>query len=322
MYDIIALGELLIDFTEAGLSSAGMNLFERNAGGAVCNMLCAAAKLGAKTAFIGKMGDDMHGRFLKATLDEVGISTEHMIITPDVFTTLAFVALSPDGEREFSFARKPGADTCLDSSELPEEVIKSAKIFHVGSLSLTDEPARSATYRALEIAKEAGAVISYDPNYRASLWRSKDEACRYMKSVLPYADAMKLSDEECVLLTGTDDIREAGKILNDLGVDCVSVTLGAKGALVSLRGEQRHVPGAVLDKIVDTTGAGDAYMGGFMYGFLASGKTIDELTLDEASDFALLGNACAGKCILGRGGIPAMGEKDEVIALYNKIKGE
>ena len=320
MYDICALGELLIDFTEAGLSPAGMRLFEQNAGGAVCNMLCAAAKLGANTTFIGKVGDDMHGQFLKTTLENAGIGTKHMIVSPDVFTTLAFVALAPSGERTFSFARKPGADTCLTEAELDENVIKNSKIFHLGSLSLTDEPARSATYKALEIAKAAGAVISYDPNYRASLWQNESMAREYMRSVLPYANAMKLSDEECELLTDIADPSAAAKKLNDMGVDCVSVTLGPDGALVSLRGEQKHVKGAKLDKIVDTTGAGDAYMGGFMYGFLASGKTIKELTLADAVDFACLGNASAGKCIQKRGGIPAMAERNDVLAMYEILK--
>ncbi len=320
MYDICALGELLIDFTEAGLSDAGMRLFEQNAGGAVCNMLCAAARLGANTTFIGKVGDDMHGQFLKSTLENAGIGTKHMIMASDVFTTLAFVALAPNGERTFSFARKPGADTCLTEQELDEDVIKNTKIFHLGSLSLTDEPARGTTYKALELARSAGAVISYDPNYRASLWKNEAQAREYMRSVLPYANIMKLSDEECELLTDISDVSEAAKKLNAAGVECVSVTLGSDGALVSVRGEQQHVKGARLEHIVDTTGAGDAYMGGFVYGFLASGKKLSELTVADAVDFAYLGNASAGKCIQKRGGIPAMAERDEVMALYEELK--
>ena len=201
-FDIAALGELLIDFTDRGLSDAGMRLFEQNPGGAPANMLAAAARLGERTAFIGKVGDDMHGRFLRDTLTAAGIDVTGLVLSPDVFTTLAFVALDDRGERHFSFARKPGADTCLRSDELPAPLLSSARVLHVGSLSLTDEPARSATFAAVEAAKRAGAVISYDPNYRAALWPDEAAAAAQMRSMVPYADVMKLSDEETLLLTG------------------------------------------------------------------------------------------------------------------------
>ena len=176
MFSVSALGELLIDFTDAGTSAGGQRLFERNAGGAPANVLVALEKLGHKTAFLGKVGCDMHGEFLRATLEEQGIDTTGLISDPDAFTTLAFVALSPDGEREFSFARKPGADTRITEGELARDVIAASKVFHVGSLSLTDEPARSATLAALEAARAAGCTLSYDPTYRATLWPSVEAA--------------------------------------------------------------------------------------------------------------------------------------------------
>ena len=199
MFDVTALGEVLIDFTPYGVSEAGMALFEQNPGGAPANVLAAVSNLGQKPAFIGKVGDDMHGALLKDTLDRIGVDTSGMVVDPNYFTTLAFVSLK-NGERSFSFARKPGADTQLTSEEINLDVVRNTKIFHCGSLSLTDEPARSATFFAVKEAKAAGAVISYDPNYRPLLWKSEEEAVEHMRSMIPYADIMKISDEETALL--------------------------------------------------------------------------------------------------------------------------
>ena len=230
MYDVTALGEVLIDFTPCGTSQGGQALFEQNPGGAPANVLAALCNLGFQTAFIGKVGDDMHGALLKDTLDKAGIDTTGLIVDDSVFTTLAFVSLQ-NGERNFSFARKPGADTQLRPEEVKEEIVKNTKIFHCGSLSLTDEPARSATFHAVKMAKEAGALISYDPNYRAPLWNSVEEAKEQMRSMIPYADIMKISDEETALLTDYSDPKEAAQALLDQGVACVVVTLGKDGAL-------------------------------------------------------------------------------------------
>ena len=195
MFSVSALGELLIDFTDAGTSAGGQRLFERNAGGAPANVLVALEKLGHKTAFLGKVGCDMHGEFLRATLEEQGIDTRGLISDPDAFTTLAFVALSPDGEREFSFARKPGADTRITADELARDVIADSRVFHVGSLSLTDEPARSATLAALSAAREAGCTLSYDPNYRANLWPSVDAATADLSSLKSLNPACRANRE-------------------------------------------------------------------------------------------------------------------------------
>lgn len=207
--DITALGELLIDFTPAGVSQQGMRLFEQNPGGAPANLLAAAAKFGRKTAFIGKVGKDMHGDFLKETLIRAGINTDNLIQDEKYFTTLAFVSLKENGEREFAFARKPGADTNLCMKEIDPEILENTRVFHVGSLSLTDDPSRTATYEAINIARNSGAVISYDPNYRAALWSDPETAQLRMQSLIPYVDMMKISDEETSLLTPYQDPEEA-----------------------------------------------------------------------------------------------------------------
>ncbi len=313
MYDIVSLGELLVDFTESGVSPAGMRLFEQNPGGAVANLVCAAAQCGAKTAFIGKVGADMHGRFLKEAMLGAGVDMRALIEADDVFTTLAFVALSQNGEREFSFARKPGADTCLRADEVDVALLRHTRLFHTGSLSLTEEPSRSATYEAIDIAKAAGAIISYDPNYRASLWRGRDEAIRFMRSLVSSADIVKISDEELPLVTGETDVERGATVLADAGVKIAAVTLGARGAFVRAGGRGRFVPGFAATS-VDTTGAGDAFFGGFLYRFLALGKPLSDVGVDDAADCARFGNATASLCVERRGGIPAMPKLEQILA--------
>lgn len=316
MYDIVALGELLIDFTESGCSGSGMRLFEQNPGGAPCNMLCAAAKLGSKTAFIGKVGNDMHGRFLQETILKAGIDTSGLIMDDNVFTTLAFVALADNGEREFSFARRPGADTCLRTEELRRDLLKNCKVFHFGSLSLTDEPAKGATYEAIKITKGNGAIISYDPNYRAALWESITKAAVSMREPLRLVDIMKLSNEETELLTGKNDPEEAISILHEMGVKCVVVTLGEYGAMIGLKHKGSiHVPDVDIENIVDKTGAGDAFWGGFINRLINSNKQISDLTLNDVYEFGLYANAVAALCISKRGGMPAMPTKQSVTEL-------
>ena len=311
MFDVTALGELLIDFTPCGKSPAGQNLFEQNAGGAPANVLAALCKCGKKTAFLGKVGADMHGTFLRGVLEENGIDTQGLITDEKVFTTLAFVALSETGERSFSFARKPGADTCLTPEEVADSVIDQSRIFHIGSLSLTADPARSATYRALELAKESGCVISYDPNYRAPLWDNREAAIQEMRGVLPYVNVMKLSDEETLLLTDCAAPEEAAKKLVAGGIPLVAVTLGAEGALVCTKEGTAKVAG-FSSKVVDTTGAGDCVWGGFLNQLSESGKHPKDVTLEEARGFARFANACASLCVERRGAIPAMPERNEI----------
>lgn len=310
-YDVTALGEILIDFTDSGLSKNGTKLFEQNPGGAVANVLSAVQKLGGKTAFIGKAGNDMHGKFLKETLENIGISTENFILDDNFFTTLAFVSLSSSGERSFSFARKPGADTMLAASEIKHDIIKNSKIFHIGSLSLTDEPARSATVAALETAKKNGVTVSYDPNYRAMLWKDKKTATDGMRSVLGYVDIIKISDEEINLLTGADTPEDAAKKLLELGVKCVIVTLGENGSFVATKNCSVFCDCKKV-KVADTTGAGDSFMGGFLYKICQNNAfdgNISETELREYADFA---SCVAAVCVSKRGAVNAMPTLDEL----------
>lgn len=305
MVDVTALGEILIDFTPCGKSEAGQKLFEQNPGGAPANVLACLNKCGKKTAFIGKVGKDMHGQFLKSVLEDCGILIEGLVEDANVFTTLAFVALSDSGERSFSFARKPGADMCLSQTELNETLIRESRVFHIGSLSLTAEPVRTATLKALQIAKDAGCIISYDPNYRAPLWESREAAIKGMRSVIPYVDVMKISDEETELLTDITDSEEGARKLVAMGVSIVAVTLGENGALVATKEGCMVVPGYKAD-MVDATGAGDSFWGGFLNCLLESGKEVSEISLNDAVDFAKYGNAVASLCVEKRGAIPAM----------------
>ena len=315
---VTALGEVLIDFTDAGVSANGQKLFERNPGGAPANVLVALERLGHETAFIGKVGDDMHGRFLRDTLQAANINCDGLIVDPDFFTTLAFVALSPSGERSFSFARKPGADTQLSPDELRRDIIATSRVFHVGSLSMTDEPARSATLEALRVAKEAGCVVSYDPNYRASLWPDERTASEQMRAIVPYADLVKISNEETALLTGCEHHADAARALLDAGARIVCVTLDADGAYVACADGSATVPSFRVEP-VDTTGAGDSFWGGFLCAYLESGKDPEAVTLEDAKGFARFGNAVASLCVRGRGGIPSMPSRNQVDDLLATI---
>ena len=309
--DITALGELLVDFTPAGLSKQGMRLFEQNPGGAPANMLTAATKLGMKTAFIGKVGQDMHGKFLRDTLKREGINIDNLILDDRYFTTLAFVSLHENGEREFAFARKPGADTNLCMKEIDKELLKNTRVFHVGSLSLTNDPSRTATYEAVNYAKMQGVLISYDPNYREALWEDEETAKVRMQSLLPYVDIMKISDEETALLTPYEEPKAALDYLLRKGIKLVAITLGVDGALIGNAQAQVLVKGYNVTS-VDTTGAGDSFWGGFISSFLEE-KTIPEgMDREQLLKCGRVGNAVASLCVEKRGGISSMPEKEEV----------
>ena len=319
--DIVALGEMLIDFTEAGHSADGRKLFEQNPGGAPTNLLTVASHMGYRTSFIGKVGADMHGEFLKQTLEAEYIATDALIIDENYFTTLAFVAINEHGEREFSFARKPGADTQLNKTELDSGLLERCKIFHFGSLSLTAEPSREATFEALRVAKKAGALISYDPNYRAPLWKDQQTAVEGMKSVISQVDVMKVSDEESLLLTGAPDYEAAADMLLTMGPKLIAVTLGGDGVLMATS-EKKEVIGGFKVDAVDTTGAGDSFWGGFLSGLLALDKRLGELGWEEIRDCAIQGNATAALCVQKRGGIPAIPTLQEVKGLLEKHRGD
>lgn len=310
-FDVTALGEILIDFTFAGISENGERLFEQNPGGAPANVLAAVNALGGKTAFIGKVGKDMHGEFLKGVLEKHKIDTSSLIETKDAFTTLAFVDLAPNGERSFSFARKPGADTQLTADEIDEEQIKNSNIFHFGSLSLTDEPSKSATLKALEYAKKHNVTISYDPNYRAMLWENVEKAKEGMRLPLEMVDIIKISDEETELLTDCREIEDAAKVLHEKGITCVIITMGEKGAYVSANGKSVIVNG-IKTNVVDTTGAGDCFMGAFLYSVVSNGKRPEDLCESDLKEYASFANKAASVCVSRRGAINAMPTKEEV----------
>lgn len=331
MFDITAFGELLIDYTPAGKSPSGMDLFEQNPGGAPANVLACASKLGLATAFIGKIGADMQGGFLRKTLQDAGINTDGLIADENFFTTLAFVSLRENGERSFSFARKPGADTQIRKEEVDLSVIQNSRIFHFGSLSLTDSSARETTHYAVEEAKKAGCVISYDPNYRPLLWKSREQAMAQMRAVLPAVDMIKLSDEETELITGYSDPQAAAEHLIGSGIKIAAVTLGRDGVLVAAKDGCDAVPGFRVEAI-DTTGAGDAFWGAFLYSVIRLGNLlgfgdiaklgdqIEEFSFSRILEIARFANAAAAHCVTKRGAIPAMpllGDIEQILKTSN-----
>ena len=231
IYDVTAMGEMLIDFTKNGESEQGNGLFEAGPGGAPCNVLAMLNKLGRKTAFIGKVGNDQFGRLLKDTIDAIGIETKGLILDEEIKTTLAFVHTFPDGDREFSFYRKPGADMMLEEKEVDEGLIRGSKVFHFGTLSMTDEPVRTATKKALETAKEAGCLITFDPNLRPPLWKSLDEAKEMMEYGFTQCDVLKISDNEIQFVSGKEDYDEGIQYLQDkYHIPLIFLTMGKDGS--------------------------------------------------------------------------------------------
>ena len=281
MFDIVALGESLIDFTPSGENSQGMALFARNPGGAPANVLAMAAKLGGKTAFIGKVGDDAFGAFLKKTMEDAGVDVRGLRMTREYPTTLAFVQLTPEGDRSFTFYRKPGADVMLAPAEVDRALLRDCRIFHFGSVSLTDEPCRTATLEAAREAKAAGAMISYDPNYRPFLWDSAERAREALLAALPLADIVKVSEEEMELLTGEVQLAAGADALASRGAALVLVTLGPRGAYYRAAAGRGLLPACEVDT-VDTTGAGDAFLGALLS--CLAGKTLEELRTAASID--------------------------------------
>lgn len=319
MFDVAALGELLIDFTPAGLSDKGSDLFEKNPGGAPANVLAAVSKLKGSTAFIGMVGNDQFGFFLRDVLKSNDIDVSGLRFSNEANTTLAFVHLDRDGDRSFSFYRNPGADMMLDKSDVDYEIIKRSKIFHFGSISLTHEPSRRATLSAAKFAKENSVIVSYDPNYRPPLWKSPEDAKEKIVLGLKYADILKISKEELKLITGIDDLEEGSDILYKMGISIVLVTLGPHGCFYRYRGGYGEV-GTYDVKVVDTTGAGDAFLGGFLYRL--SGRSlhdISKLRNEEFQDIVSFGNAVGALSTTKNGAIPAMPTLEEIKLCRSQI---
>ena len=313
--DVVALGELLIDFTCLTADAGGYPTMAAHPGGAPANYLAALAKFGAKTALLAKVGADAFGRRLIATLRALGVETRGIVTAEDVFTTLAFVTLDERGDREFSFARKPGADTQLHFDELDLSLIDRARALHFGSLSLTDEPARETTRRAVEYAKAHFKLLSFDPNLRRPLWRSETEAREQMRWGLAQADVVKLSDEEAAFLFGDDPAACARRLIGDYGVKLVFVTLGAEGCLAANAAAALRVPAPAGIAVRDTTGAGDIFGGSAMSRLLALGKSPDALSAEELSAVARFAAAAATLSTARPGGIESVPELGEVLAI-------
>ena len=304
MTDILAVGEILIDLTQSGVDERGIPRFDANPGGAPANLAVAASRLGARTGFIGKVGRDSFGDFLKTTLLENGVDVTGLVTDPVQHTTLAVVSVDKTGERSFSFYRDPSADVNLRAEEISDEQLKNTRFLHFGSVSLTADPARSATLHAVRRAKELGAYISCDPNYRASLWSDQDTAVRQMLAPLPLVDVLKVSDEELPLLAGTDDPEAGSAKLAGCGIRLVLVTLGAKGAFYRFDGRTGAVPG-VKCTVADTNGAGDTFFGAAL-SRLARLPSLDALTEEELRRIVAFSNLAASLTTSRHGAIPAM----------------
>ena len=314
MYDVAALGELLIDFTCLSTDADGYPTMAAHPGGAPAKYLASQRKFGAKTAMIGKVGSDAFGRLLIKTLKGAGIDTRGMLVSDDVFTTLAFVTLDDSGDREFSFARKPGADTQLRFDEIDLGVIDTSKVLHFCTLSMTNEPARDATYKVVEYAAGHGKLISFDPNLRKPLWNDLDEAKRQMLWGLRHADIVKISDEETEFLFGIAPEEAAKHIIDSFGVRLVYVTCGAEGCFYRTKTASGFVKALSGIAVKDTTGAGDIFGGSAMYGLLRAGGVPEKLTAEELENIVSFACASAGLSTTRAGGISSVPELGEVEA--------
>lgn len=304
-YDVVALGELLIDFTENSVSEQGNPMLEANPGGAPCNVLAMLQKFGHKTAFIGKVGDDMFGHMLAETISEIGISTEGLSFDKDVRTTLAFVHTKPDGDRDFSFYRNPGADIMLSESDIPFDLIDASKIFHFGTLSMTHEGVEKATRAALGEAKKQGLIISFDPNLRPPLWNSLEVAKEKMAYGMGMCDVLKISDNEIEFFTGESNIvKGVAKIQKEFDIKLICATLGRDGSIAFYDDKVVMAKPYLVENTIETTGAGDTFMGCLLHGVLEKGlDNLSEAELEEILDTA---NHAASIITTRRGALKVM----------------
>ena len=319
MYDVVALGELLIDFASLGADENGYPTMKANPGGAPGNFLAALNAYGAKTAFLGKVGDDAFGHKLVETMKQAGIETKGICIDPDVFTTLAFVTFDAHGDRSFSFARKPGADTQLKWEEVDLSLIDAAKVFHFGTLSLTDEPVRTTTQKCIAYAQEKGKLITFDPNLRLPLWKSAEEAKEQILWGLKQADVVKISDEEVEFLWDCSPEEGADKLLEEYGVSLAMVTLGPKGCYLKNALGQVTIPSPKVNPI-DTTGAGDIFGGSAVARLLELGKMPVQLKEEDLSYIARYAATAASLSTEKSGGIPSIPEKQTVLQYLEENK--
>ena len=310
-YDVTALGELLIDFTENGKSNQGNSLFEANPGGAPCNVLAMLTKLGHKTAFIGKVGNDFFGKQLKAALEETGIDSAWLQMDDEVHTTLALVHTFEDGDRDFSFYRNPGADMMLAEDEIPEELIENSKIFHFGTLSMTHEGVRAATKKAIRLAEEAGALISFDPNLRPPLWNSLDDAREQVLYGLGHCQILKISDNEIQWLTGKDDYTEGVQwILERYEIPLILVSMGKEGSRAYYKGMIVETAPFLQENTIETTGAGDTFCACVLHYVCEHG--LSDLTEDNLKEMLVFANAAASLITTRKGALRVMPKRQEI----------
>ncbi len=318
-YDVTALGELLIDFTENGVSGQGNPIYEANPGGAPCNVLAMLAKLERKTAFIGKVGQDIFGNRLKEILAQTGIDISNLVMDKDVRTTLAFVETFPDGDRDFSFYRNPGADMMLREDEVNEDILRDTRIFHFGTLSMTHEEVRRATKKAVETAKAAGAVLSFDPNLREPLWNSLDEAKEQTAYGLSKCDFLKISDNEIRWFTGEEDF-DAGirKLREQYDIPLIVLSMGKEGSRAYYKDLRVEVAPFLQENTIETTGAGDTFGACCLHYVLQCGLDgFDENSLREMLVFA---NAAASIITTRKGALRVMPSMNEVQELIKRFK--
>ena len=315
-YDVIALGELLIDFTMNGQSEQGNNMFEACPGGAPCNVLALLNKMGKKTAFLGKVGRDQFGTLLRDTITEAGIDASHLMIDDKVNTTLAFVHTFPDGDREFSFYRNPGADMMLTENEVDPAFIAQTKIFHFGTLSMTHDGVRAATKKAVQAAKDAGCLVSFDPNLRPPLWSSLDLAKEQMEYGFGVCDILKISDNEIQFVSGKEDYDEGIAYLQEAyHIPLILLTMGKEGSRAYYKGKCVERPGFAV-KAIETTGAGDTFCGSSLNYIVEHG--FGDLTEEQLGELLTFANAAAAIVTTKKGAIRSMPEREEVEALIQE----
>ena len=316
-YDVVALGELLIDFTENGESTQGNPIFEANPGGAPCNVLAMLSKLGHKTAFIGKVGNDFFGEQLKKAITEVGIDSGYLLKDDEVHTTLALVHTYPDGDRDFSFYRDPGADMMLTENEISEVVIKDSRIFHLGTLSMTHEGVRAATKKAVRIAREAGALISFDPNLRPPLWNSINEAREQILYGLEQCHILKISDNEIQWLTGKTDYTEGVEWINErYQIPLILVSMGKQGSRAYYKGRIVEAAPFLQENTIETTGAGDTFCGCVLHYICEHG--LENLSDEDLKQMLTFANAAASLVTTRKGALRVMPEEEEILELLKK----
>lgn len=313
MKGVLTLGEILIDFIPLDNNMT----YQKNPGGAPANVAAGVARLGGRAGFLGKVGDDALGRYLKSVLDEFNVKTENMLFTKKAHTGIVIVTLDENGERSFEFYVNPSADRLLSEDDIKQEMFKEYGILHFGTISMIDEITKKATLKAINIAKNEGMIISFDPNLRLNLWDFEERAKETVFKTLPLVDVLKVSDDEVKFLTGCNSIEEGLIKLSDYGIKLILVTLGKDGVLFNFNGIVEKVDG-FNNQVVDTTGAGDAFVAGILYSISSCNKDLDELTVEDIKYFSKIANICGSYAVSKKGAMSALPTLDEVLNVLSR----